>query len=112
MFFRIYFLWFQKLAFVSFIGVFTTSAIPRFYGSDLIASVCFPLLIVCGLISAILAVWMMLISSRMKCPLCGELGEFAQFAKHQLGVVCPRCGDVYPKNCLLSMKIVSRPFPE
>ena len=59
----------------------------------------------CAAIGALLAVPVLFLRCRLRCPLCGEPGELVVRTRLQPGVLCSRCGLVYAQNYLTSFKL-------
>jgi hypothetical protein len=64
-----------------------------------------------GVTGALLAVYLLFFKGRLRCPVCGERGEFVVYGRRP-GLECAGCGIVYCKNMLTDFHMTVEPWPE
>src|SRR5258708_31354045 len=105
MLFRAWFLFTCKVALLAFVMLIACQVFPQQRWAQLCERLSLRTTIALCTTGAGIAVWLILVSAKMRCPICGQLGEFCTVERNRPAINCGRCGLVFAKNIAFSFQL-------
>ena len=105
MFFRFWFLFACKAGLIGFVTLFACKAFSPRQELVFIERLTLLSTVALCLTGAGIGIWLTLVSSKMRCPNCSQIGEFCTVKRSRPAINCVHCGLVVAKSIAFSFKL-------